>query len=742
MSGDNRTGLTDEQRRIVTHPADRHASVLAVAGSGKTTTMVERVAWLAGEAAIPCARIRVLAYNRDAAQLLATRLHRRGVSTVDVSTLHSLARSILLDDERRGGPVQRVIGEPELQRLHQRHLRAEGMLPDGLSAGRRRARLAEQSSLLGLVDAGSLPVEPPPPSAPPDSTARGSSARSAISPAPHAGTNEALALAGVDPGAQRALARTVSALDSMRAVTLDGMIRAAVLRLTDDEGLRRSWATRWTQLIVDEYQDVNGVQQELLRLVAGCSARVMVVGDDDQCIYQWRGARPELLRDGFQRAFPGAGHDRYVLSRTFRFGDEIAAVAASGIERNVDRVPKRLVSGRPGVASAVDVTRDDAAGVVATRLARGTRASEVAVLVRQWSAAAEISAGLCAAGIAWQAPEPIRWPDADAVALALDLATAAGAGDAVECEPGSGEGGSGEGGASEACTTERAVYVATARLVARALRLSGGALVRAALRELGRRWRDGLSTDAALRRVAASGSKPRRVNARLREVLEALRRTRQRACRRRGSVTPDRRLAHPLTDWLAAGGSVRDRAAAWRQVCRALLLVERGGLAAARRLLDAAGPQRQLDAWPPVDQPAERVTITTPFRAKGLEWPVVVVAGLEQGRFPDLRPVVGLSAAAQLEAERRLFYVAVTRAEREAVLCVPRGAVPSAFVAESCAHPVQALVRAERRLANAGAMRYVHALRVRHLRWRLERMNRSSRPDVDACRERADQPAP
>src|SRR5690606_20536519 len=95
-------------------------------------------------------------------------------------------------------------------------------------------------------------------------------------------------------------------------------------------------------LIVDEAQDMNGIQIALLRILAGSRAKVMLVGDEDQCIYDWRGSRPDYLTRGFEKDFRNA--TRYTLPHTFRFGHCLSLAASQLITRNANRNPKISIS--------------------------------------------------------------------------------------------------------------------------------------------------------------------------------------------------------------------------------------------------------------------------------------------------------------------------------------------------------------------------------------------------------------
>jgi DNA helicase II / ATP-dependent DNA helicase PcrA len=96
------------------------------------------------------------------------------------------------------------------------------------------------------------------------------------------------------------------------------LIHEPLLAMRADPALAAWVADRVEHIIVDEYQDINEAQQQLLKILAGKRAKVMVVGDVDQCIYEWRGAQPEYITSRFQQDFPGPAN--YLLSFTFRYG--------------------------------------------------------------------------------------------------------------------------------------------------------------------------------------------------------------------------------------------------------------------------------------------------------------------------------------------------------------------------------------------------------------------------------------
>src|SRR5207302_1357657 len=99
---------------------------------------------------------------------------------------------------------------------------------------------------------------------------------------------------------------------------------------------RQKLVNRLDHIIVDEFQDVNYARQQLIWLLAGTLAKIMVVGDDDQCVYEWLGARAVYLTRVFAARVHPSPHAVLHLSRSFRFGPAIAQSAANVIAHNTD----------------------------------------------------------------------------------------------------------------------------------------------------------------------------------------------------------------------------------------------------------------------------------------------------------------------------------------------------------------------------------------------------------------------
>jgi len=420
-------------------------------------------------------------------------------------------------------------------------------------------------------------------------------------------------------------------LRSAGAIDFDDMLLLSVRLLERDEAIRKGLAGRFRWILVDEYQDTNETQARLLALLAGKRPNLTVVGDEDQSIYRWRGAQVEnILR--FDEAYPGA---RVVtLGRNYRSAEPILRAAAAVIANNTRRRPKQLTSeagaGAP-VTSYQAADEIDEARFVAEEIERlrgEVRLGEVAVLFRINAQSRPFEAELVRRGIPYVVVAGTRfWERAeikDAVAY-LRLLVAP----------------------DDTLAFRRAVAVPPRGI--------GDATIEL-LEQAAGEW--GVALPEAARRAPATLTN-----------------------RARLSLEKFFGLLAELRELAAGGGAASDVVAA---------LVERSGLAAmyseateedrARRanldeLVTAAAEavERGLDLAGFMDEVAlvadadlrvtgDAVQLSTLHAAKGLEFDAVFVVGMEDGLLPLRRE--GEDALDDLEEERRLAYVGMTRARR------------------------------------------------------------------------------
>jgi DNA helicase-2/ATP-dependent DNA helicase PcrA len=597
--------LDAEQRVAVTH-GEGPMLVVAGAGSGKTRVLTYRIAWLLATGAAHPHEILAVTFTNKAAHEMVARVQALIGGPLSGGFVGTFHRFAL-----------------QLLRAHA----GEAGLPDRFAIadeGEQRRLLDRIVKTLGIAS-GTLKLR--------WVGSRISRTKNALqSPADFAaavhGGDDAL-LADIYAAYEEAL-RTAGAID------FDDMLLLAFRLLDDNRALRQGLVSRFRWVLVDEYQDTNTAQARLLRLLCPGHPNLTAVGDEDQSIYRWRGADVENILS-FERSYPGT---RVVtLGRNYRSREPILAAAAAVIARNTRRRAKRLSSeagpGEPVVAYEAADEEDEARFVVEeiARLEGQLPLGRVAVLFRINAQSRPFEALLVRRAIQYQVVGGTRfWERAeirDALAYLRLLSFV-----------------------DDELAFRRAVNVpargigqATVEHLERA-----AADWQVSLPEAARRRPEGLMPRAA---VALEG---------FFTLLDELR---------------------TLLSTVAAGDVIQ-------------ALLERSGLAAqygaedeedrARRAnLDqlvaaaAEASERGLDLASFLDEvalltdsdkatSAEAVQLSTLHAAKGLEFDVVFLVGLEESLLPLRRG----EEPEDLEEERRLAYVGMTRARRRLYLTMAR----------------------------------------------------------------------
>jgi len=309
--------LTDEQKAIVFHPQGHHAKVLAAVGSGKTSTLVYRIEHLVVENNVNPASIQVLMFNRWARQQFVEKLDEVGILTAQqpkVNTFHSFANVVIKDLQKRG-----LIGIQWENWVEEREEEARRTLH----------RVVQNLENIKKIPPDSVDIE---------------EAYDAIRL--WKGSLITPDRAGYRGNPYIPIIYTAFEEERFRlhGLTYDDFIPLAVAFLERNERILKDYNASLSHLIVDEYQDVNYGQQRLVELLAGKKANVMVVGDDDQTIYEWRNARPNYIIREFEMVFDNKPLKKYKLSHSFRFGPVIAQCAYNTIKFNTNRFEKPLIA--------------------------------------------------------------------------------------------------------------------------------------------------------------------------------------------------------------------------------------------------------------------------------------------------------------------------------------------------------------------------------------------------------------
>jgi DNA helicase-2/ATP-dependent DNA helicase PcrA len=684
-------GLNPEQLKAVTH-GEGPLLVVAGAGTGKTQVITRRIAWLIATRRARPSEILALTFTEKAAAEMQVRVDQLvpyGYTDSTIGTFHAFGDRLIRDYALELGlPTDvRVLSRAETVIFLRENLFAfelDRYRPLGdptrflasLAALFSRCKDEDVSPEAYAAHAARLELAA---AATPDDAALAEDAiRQRELATAYARYQELLAANGcIDFGDQVALA--------LRLVRTSAAARAEVGR-------------RFRFILVDEYQDTNRAQSELVELLAAEHRNLTVVGDDDQSIYRFRGAAISNIL-GFRERHRDAR--TVVLRRNYRSRPPILEAAHRLIRFNdPDRlevqagISKRLVAERGEVDAPVrlDVhpsTHDEAdriAAEIRTRIAAGTRPRDIAILVRANSQADPILRSLDAAGVPWRfsgmsglygRPEVRR--------LLAFLRVIADLGSSVDLY---------------AVATTEPYHLGGEDLTA---------IVTSARRRNRTLWDvlEELDRQPGILRIApASRTAASRLVADLRALSEM-------AHERPAGEVLYAFLRTTGTLGRLAGESSVNAEEQLRNVARlfeivrsqsALLADDRATFIARhlQTLIEAGDDPATAD----LDPDADAVAVLTVHKAKGLEFPIVYLPGLVAGRFPLVgrRDPLGLPAALadpvegsddeiQLREERRLFYVAMTRARDELVLshAVDDGAVTvrrvSPFVLEALDRP-------------------------------------------------------
>jgi superfamily I DNA/RNA helicase len=372
--------LAPDQRAAATAPPGPVLCV-APAGSGKTTTLVGRVAWLVDGGLAPGA-ITVVAFNKRAAEELTARLDAAleplavAPGAVRVRTFHALGREMLLE---AGVSVDPLIDRDELLR---------DLFPAATAADRGRLDLAFSRLKLDVrVTADEVATDP--------------------SPGPVA----------------RAFVRYERAIAASGGVDFDDFVIRALRLLADDPSTLARWRARCEALLVDEAQDLDRTQLELALLLAAPANRVFLVGDDDQTIYGWRLADVRRVL-GLAASLPGLR--RVDLTTNYRCPKPVVERAVRLVEHNRERFVKRILPG-PAAAGRLVLAPDAGDDVVRVGRAMSTWPADDSTRAVLARTNRELLVAVVAAldlGVPFRAPElplPIEDERPDAV---LDRAIA------------------------------------------------------------------------------------------------------------------------------------------------------------------------------------------------------------------------------------------------------------------------------------------------------------------------------
>ncbi len=632
--------LTGEQQSIVDHDLGP-ALVFAVAGAGKTTTMVRRIERLVRERVFKPERILATSFSKatvtDLKRALSTFPH---ANAVHVKTLHGLAYQILRDAQKlKLGPVLKLPEDVETAP----HAILNGALT-----------LARSSRAPFLAELDSLDRE--------DFFAYVGGCKATLA-------FTRMRYKELPQGTMASVAEPPSTLAwylglfefyeqvrlDMGVLTFDDLVPEAWVRLVLYPSLAKRYQSLYDAVLVDEFQDTNLSQVELLDVLVSGHKNVMVCGDDDQGIFGFRKASNSFILNFAKRY----GATTYRISDNFRCYAEHTILANHVIQRNRVRAPKQLSPVR-GFGGETIIASHDSADEMGVQIAEnvrsaidgGLRADQIAVLVRLYAETGAVETALIAEGIPYKIVGNVPFYDRPENTLLLK-------------------------------------YLQVALIERRA---ADGPISAADKAQLSEIWWDVVRTpkryvrrdaaDALLRDILVQGTPPSVA------LLTA------------GGVSgyagPKLVALGQTLAWLAEAIAKGTSAYALLLELESRLeykkfLLENSGFVEtgqgkaqnveafteyARGKGDAASLLTQIEQARAAHNGTRgvQVVISSIFRAKGLEWPHVIVPAVNYGHIPAGGNDTDLSE------ERRLFYVALTRTKATLELHVVKNRPPSIFM--------------------------------------------------------------
>lgn len=354
-------GLNPEQVQAVRH-VQGPLLILAGAGSGKTTVLVSRTGRLLDVERVPAARVGVLTFTNKAARELKHRVaHKLGASAQEIwtGTFHSFGLQ-WMRRHHRAMKLPASFGVIDSSD-------AEGIVRELLKETRAQKDAFRIDQLLEFMNQWRE-----------EAVIRG------VDPA-KLGRNDA---DEYEVMASALLPKYLRRLELLGVTDFSDLLTRPLQALRESDSLRREFAEIFDFLMVDEFQDTNGAQLELVRELSRGTGNLAVVGDDDQSIYGWRGARVANILE-FPKEFPGAQVIR--LERNYRSSPAILDLANFVIEKNEQRHGKRLRSDPQAergetpeffVYDSEDVEVAQTISRIREFMEKGITANEIAILYR------------------------------------------------------------------------------------------------------------------------------------------------------------------------------------------------------------------------------------------------------------------------------------------------------------------------------------------------------------------------
>ena len=623
----------------------------AVAGSGKTTTMVARIGHLLESGAV-AKNILILMFNRSARdafqEAMQKHLAHLNKPLPEVRTFHSFGLRLVKSFSQKGAlPQYRLVTEEYIQEQIARKVANESYRDSGEEEGVLMGDDIEE--FLTFVDQVKSTVRGP------QKVFRELDFPSRLHFFPEA------------------FRRFEEVRKKERIRFFSDLIYEPLMAMLESDDLARWVANRVEHIIIDEYQDINECQQQLIKTVAGTRAKVMVVGDVDQCIYEWRGAQPEYITNRFAMDF--IDPTNYQLSYTFRYGHQVSLAANHLIANNRKRDKKLCISHESTSHTELSCIEEESGKGVLQEIiawkAGGRSLAEAVVLVRLFAQTVPVELALLEAGIAYRLEGGVDVFDCKEITalmgyLKLGLGTLAD--DSPEERQKH----------LEAMFSQPHLGVRREEIATLATTIS---LDFNKGEEILNTWCD--------------GEVPPFIKNRFREAAKTWKWLQIHG--RSGMAGPFLKKLVKKLKLYAFYHSFSARAATAEnrvKTCKAFITFATIHNLTMAGLIDKIKKLQQETNG----EQEETLLLTSIHRAKGLEWPLVILPGLENGSFPFYREQ---EQEGNLEDERRLFYVALTRGIEKVVCIHPTDAQLKRNIAQNYSKLPPGSLRASRFLYEA-----------------------------------------
>ena len=610
--------LNPAQRDAVS-AAPGHYLVLAGAGSGKTRVLTHRIAWLNEVHGVPAHGILAVTFTNKAAGEMRARTDvqlRGGSRGMWIGTFHGLAHRLLRLhwQEAKLPETFQVLDSDDQQRLVKRVVQAMELDEGKYPPKQLTWWINEQK------DEGRRPEH--------------------IQPAPNDDWLDVR---------RQVYAGYQERCDRAGLVDFAELLLRAHELLRDTPALLAHYRTRFREILVDEFQDTNAIQYAFVRVLAGDTGHVFVVGDDDQSIYGWRGAKVENMQQ-FLRDHPSARTIR--LEQNYRSSANILGAANAVIAHNPGRIGKQLWTDT-GDGEPIDLyaayNEMDEARFVVERIRQWVRdggsLGDAAILYRSNAQSRAFEEALLSEQLPYRVYGGMRFFERAEIKDALAyLRLVANRGDDAAFE-------------RAVNTPARGIGERTldeVRRLARNARVSlwGAAMLATQGTGLAGRARNALAAFMALVEQLAGETAELDLAERVDHVLVRSGLREHWAKESRGGLDSESRTEN-LDDLVSvASRFVRriDDDETTEGMSELVAFLSYAALEAGEGQVEAG---------------EDGVQLMTLHSAKGLEFPLVFLAGLEEGLFPSNR---SLDESGRLEEERRLAYVGITRARQKLVL--------------------------------------------------------------------------